>query len=275
MNSTITEHFSFISDLVKQHSCIVLEAGKEYLVEARLTRLAIRENYASIDQLILELKQKPFGSLHKKVVDAMTTNETYFFRDVKPFDLLKNHVIGNLIHERRNEKKLAIWSAACSTGQEIYSIAILLKEYFPELAGWNVFLLASDISSQVLEKAKAGVYSPLEIGRGLPVELLHKYFDKKDGNWHIKSVLRHMVEFRNINLAHSWVGLPKMDVVFLRNVLIYFGADDKQNILKRMKQQIFPDGYLFLGSAETTYHFDDLFVAQHRDKTTYYRPKRF
>jgi chemotaxis protein methyltransferase CheR len=254
------EDFRYITELVREQSAIVLEAGKEYLVETRLGPVATQVGLPSLAALVLDLKMRKTPGLLQRVVDAMTTNETSFFRDVSPFEHLKKRVFPDLIAKRKNERRLSIWCAAASTGQETYSMLMLLKENFPELVGWNVQYLATDISTQVLAKAREGAYTQLEVNRGLPAPLLIKYFKKRGLEWQVDESLRSMVSWREFNLAaKTWSPMGQFDLIMLRNVMIYFDLATKRTILANMRRVLRPDGYLFLGTAETTINVDDNF----------------
>ena len=206
------------------------------------------------------------------VVEAMTTNETSFFRDGLPFECFRQHVVPDLLARRAAERKLTIWSAASSTGQEAYALAMILREHFPQLASWTVEFVASDLSSDVLAKAKAGRYSPTDIGRGMPAGLLAKYFRKLPGGDHeVVPDLRNAIDFRQINLLEAWPQLPRFDVVFCRNVLIYFDAPTKTRVLGRIRSVLRPDGYLFLGAAETVMKVDDAFENGPMDRSGCFR----
>lgn len=257
MPITPTE-FSHVSRLVRADAGIVLEPGKEYLVEARLTPLARKEGYASLSALIAALT--PGATvIRAKVVEAMTTNETSFFRDVEPFTLLRTTILPAVMEARRASRRIQIWCGASSTGQEPYSIAMTLLE-MPELTTWSVDILATDLSTDVLDRARRGSYSQLEVNRGLPAPLLLKYFQKQGLEWQLHDRVRSMVRFEQLNLMRPLplsVGSP--DIVFLRNVLIYFDPPDKAAILTRIRNVMRPDGYLFLGAAETPRNLDDRF----------------
>ena len=264
------DDFDYIRDLVRRSSAIALEEGKEYLVEARLMPVANEEGIGSIEDLVAKLRVHPQNELHNKVVEAMTTNETSWFRDIQPFETLKNFVLPELLKKREAERSLNIWCAACSSGQEPYSIAMLFREHFPELARWRVRFVASDISSEMLARAREGCYSQIEVNRGLPAPLLVKYFQKNGLKWQIKGDIIKMVEFQQINLATSWPVLPTMDVIFMRNVLIYFDTKTKKAILGKVRQVLKPDGYLFLGGAETTINIDSSFEKVRMENVTCY-----
>ncbi len=270
---TSSMDFNYIQKLVYEHSAIVIELGKEYLVESRLSPLAIREGFCSIEEMILKLRSQPYTDLHRKVVEAMTINETSFFRDIYPFELLKNRVIPELLVKRSSERKLNIWCAACSTGQEPYTIAMLLQEHFPLLVNWNVQLIASDLSQDMISRAQEGRYNQIEVNRGLSTAFLLKYFHKQNTDWQINDEIRHAVKFQEINLASSWPFMANMDIIFMRNVMIYFDIATKKSIFNKVKQILKPDGYLFLGAAETTMNIDDSFENIYFDKAGYYRLK--
>lgn len=251
-----TDEFQYVSTFVTGRSSIVLAEGKEYLVEARLTTLTRQEGLESISNLVEQLRRNPNGPLGQAVVEAMTTNETSFFRDIRPFDALRLGILPDLIERRRAFKSLNIWSAASSTGQEAYSIAIMLREHFPELTGWRVKILGTDLSTEVLAKAKSGVYSQLEVGRGLPTPLMMKYFDRNGSSFEVKPELKAMVEFRPLNLTESLMSVGRPDVVFLRNVLIYFDIGVREAILRNVATQMADDGWLVLGAGETIINLD-------------------
>ncbi len=251
--------FETVQELVRRHAAIVLEPGKSYLVEARLAPLVRREGAASLAALVDRIRSTPFGPLHERVVDAMTTNETSFFRDLHPFEALRRVVLPELIQRRQVERKLHIWCGASSSGQEPYSIAMLLHDHLPQLRGWSVSLLATDLSEEMLARARAGRFSQLEVNRGLPAPLLVRHFTQDGGEWQLGEKLRRLVTFRPLNLVKPWPPMPPLDVVFLRNVMIYFDLATRRTILERIRRALQPDGYLFLGATETTIHTDDAF----------------
>jgi len=252
--------FQTVRCLVKQHAALVLEPGKAYLVESRLLPLAQREDFESVEALVACVRATPFGPLHEKVVDAMTSNETSFFRDLHPFEALRTAILPELIRRRDGVRKLQLWCGASSSGQEPYTIAMVLREHFPQLRGWTVALLATDLSEEMLARARKGRFSQLEVNRGLPAPLLVKYFTRQGAEWQIKDELREMVEFRALNLVKPWPSLPPLDVVFLRNVITYFDLETRRQVLGHIRRQLQPDGSLFLGAAETTLNTDDAFV---------------
>ena len=205
------------------------------------------------------LRLARFTDLHQKVVEAMTTNETLFFRDARAFDMLARSILPALIAERSAQRSLNIWCAACSSGQEPYSVAMLLREHRPSLEGWRIAITASDISRDMIARAHAGRYSRLEVNRGLPAALLVKYFEQHGPAWEIRPEIRRMVGFREINLIHDWPNLRDIHLVLMRNVLIYFDRATKKRILERIARLLDPRGYLILGGSETTINIDDSF----------------
>lgn len=268
--------FEFVRGLVREGSAIALEEGKAYLAEARLDGLARREGFASLDDLIARARGERgrAGGLRDRLVEAMTTNESSFFRDVHPFEALRRTLIPELILSRCGARRLRIWSAACSSGQEPYTIAMILREHFgAQLSGWDVQILASDLSTEMLDRARAGRYTQMEVNRGVPATLLVKNFRKEGSEWRIIDEVRSMVEFRRINLDAEWPSLPALDLVFLRNVLIYFEAPTRRRILERMAGELAPDGHLFLGGSETTLNYSDRYERRQVDQTVCYRPR--
>jgi chemotaxis protein methyltransferase CheR len=251
----------------------VLESGKDYLAESRLTALAEEEGFASLAELLAELRGAPWNALQRKVVEAMTTNETTFFRGARPFEWLRRTVFPDLIARRADRRRLDIWCAGCSSGQEPYSVAMLLREDFPALARWRVRFLATDISRRVLERARAGRYSHLEVSRGLPPAFLAAYFREDGDEWEIREDIRALVEFREMNLAGPWTLGGEMDLVLMRNVLIYFDHDTRREILARLRRVLSPGGYLMLGTAEGTDPLDDGFERVESVRAALYRPR--
>jgi chemotaxis protein methyltransferase CheR len=263
--------FQYISKMVQDLSAIVLVTGKEYLVESRILPLAKQEGFESIEELVKSLRSNPKNGLSTKVVDAMTTNETSFFRDIHPFETLKKHIIPDLMKKRESTKQLNIWSGASSSGQEPYTIAMILRENFPELRNWKLNYISSDISNEMLDRCRKGVYSQLEINRGLPATLMVKYFERHGTEWQAKEDLRKMIDFRYLNLCERWPTMPKMDLVLMRNVLIYFDVEMKKNILRQIQELLRPDGYLFLGAAETTMNLNESFERMDYKQSGCYR----
>ena len=263
--------FKYVRQLVRERAAIVLEEGKQYLVANRLSVLARREGLGSAQEVIDRLRAAPSGPLQRKVIEAMTTTETLFFRDGKPYEALRNTILPELQRMRAADRKLQIWSCACSSGQEPYSLAMLIREHFPALTSWNVQIVATDISTEMLARSRAGRYSQLEVNRGLPVSYLMKYFEKAGLEWQVRRELRKMIEFRELNLAAPWSAMPPVDLLLLRNVLIYFDVEMKRQILAKVRKVLRPDGFLLLGTAETTMNLDDGFELIRSDGTSYYR----
>jgi chemotaxis protein methyltransferase CheR len=266
--------FNYVRRLVLDESAIVLEEDKGYLVESRLLPLARREGFSSINLLIQKLQAEPFNGLHRQAVEAMTTNETSFFRDFHPFEALRKFVLPELIPRRTAERELNIWCGASSSGQEPYSVAMLIRENFPQLMSWKTRILATDLSADILARAREGRYSQLEVNRGLPASLLVKYFQKRAGDWYLRDDVRRMVDYQIVNLATAWPLLPPMDIVMIRNVLIYFGLETKREILAKVQRLLKPDGYLFLGAAETTFGINDSFERIQFERATCYQIKK-
>ncbi|MDX2187227.1 MAG: protein-glutamate O-methyltransferase CheR [Opitutaceae bacterium] len=267
------QDFGYVADLARKNAAIVLEPGKEYLVEARLQPLADKEGFTKLEDYIAKLREEiGFSPNHAKVVDALTTNETFFFRDIHPFEALRTDILPGLIARRAPQRRLSIWCAAASTGQEPYSIAMLLEEHFPKaLEGWNVSIIATDYSERVLDQARRAEYNQVEVNRGLPAIYLVKYFRKQSDRWAIRDDIRKRVEFRRLNLIESWPLLPQFDIVFMRNVLIYFAVPVKQSIMRNVRKVLAPDGYYALGSAETTMNIDSAFLPMMYGRSTFYR----
>jgi chemotaxis protein methyltransferase CheR len=264
--------FDYIAQLVWQRSAIVIEPGKEYLVESRLLPLARKTGAGSVSALVAQLQAQPDAGLHHQVVDAMTTNETSWFRDRHPFDALRGRVLPELLHKRAAERSVRIWSAGCATGQEPYSIAMLVHEQRQLNPDWDFSILATDISLDVLAKARAARYGQLEVNRGLPVGMLVTHFQRIGTDWVVNDDVRGLVRFQELNFAEPLpYSTALFDVIFLRNVLIYFDTTTKRQVLRRIRQVLRPDGYLFLGGAETTLNVDDAFEPVQYDRATCYR----
>jgi chemotaxis protein methyltransferase CheR len=254
------QEFDVVRKMLQERSGIVLEPGKQYLVETRLAPILRQLNLHSIGELIAQLRFQSGNGLHRQIVEAMVTTESSFFRDHHPFEGLRKVVLPDLIRRRRDERRLNIWCAASSTGQEPYSIALLIREHFPELAGWRVSILATDLSRRVLEQAREGRFNQIEVNRGLSAALLVKYFEQHGTDWQLKPAMRAMVDFQEINLTQAWPPIQGMDLVLIRNVMIYFDVETKKVILNRLQGVLRPDGYLLLGGAETTFGLNDSYV---------------
>ncbi len=250
--------YQFLQKLLKDRSGLDLSADKQYLIESRLLPLARKFGLPGIGELTQRIKTGA-EDIARQVVEAMTTNETFFFRDGIPFDHLCETILPALRRARAGRRALRIWSAACSSGQEPYSIAMCLKEYGLDFSGWHIEIVATDLAQGVLEKSKAGIFSQFEVQRGLPIQLLVKYFQQVGDMWQINADIRAMVQFKQLNLLHDISHLGVFDVVFCRNVLIYFDQDTKSMMFKRLAKATASDGYLMLGAAETVVGLTDAF----------------
>jgi chemotaxis protein methyltransferase CheR len=262
--------YEYLRKLLKDHSGLDLSADKQYLIESRLLPLSRKCGIAGISELVQKMKGGA-ATIVSQVVEAMTTNETFFFRDKVPFDHFRNSIMPEVLKTRAARKSVRIWCAAGSTGQEPYSLAMCLKEMSAALAGWRVEIIATDLSQEVLEKSKSGMYSQFEVQRGLPIQLLVKYFKQNGEFWQINADIRAMVQHRQLNLLHDFSQLGVFDVIFCRNVLIYFDQDTKINIFGRLARTMEADGFLVLGAAETVVGLTDVFKP-FPDKRGLYRP---
>ena len=262
--------YEYLRKLLKDQSGLDLSADKQYLIESRLVPLSRKAGLAGIPELVQKMKAGS-ASLVAQVVEAMTTNETFFFRDKIPFDHFRQSIMPEILKARAARKSVRIWCAAGSTGQEPYSLAMCLKEMESQLAGWRVEIIATDLSQEVLEKSKTGLYSQFEVQRGLPIQLLVKYFKQNGEFWQINPDIRAMVQHRQLNLLQDFSHLGTFDVIFCRNVLIYFDQDTKINIFSRLCKIMEPDGFLVLGAAETVVGLTDAFKP-YPDKRGLYQP---
>lgn len=262
--------FEVIRRLVQQESAIVLREGKEYLVEARLGPLCQQEGFPSIEALVNALKTRR-RVLSAKIVEALTTNETSFFRDIHPFDTMRESVLPELIEARKSVRALDIWCGASSSGQEPVSLGIMIREHFPELADWRIRIVSTDISKEMVARCQSGLYSQLEVARGLPAKLQAKYFRKEGTRWRVNDDVMRILEYKQMNLAAPFPVMPPKDVIFLRNVLIYFEPRVRTKILQNVHRILKPDGTLFLGTAESTLGLCDGFSPCSYDSTTCYR----
>jgi chemotaxis protein methyltransferase CheR len=251
--------YDYLRRMLKERSGFVLAPDKEYLVDNRLTPVARRHGCADVSELVQRMRASGAESLRIEVTEAMMNNESFFFRDKMPFDLVRDVVIPELVQKRAHTRKIRIWSAACSTGQEPYSLAMLLHET-PALAGWRLEIVASDIAGDALEQAKAGLYSQFEVQRGLPIQMLVRYFEQIKQQWQLAEKIRRMVQFRQGNLLADFSMLGTFDLVFCRNVLIYFDQATKLDVLGRIRTVTAADGYLVLGAAETMVGLGDGFA---------------
>jgi chemotaxis protein methyltransferase CheR len=261
--------FNFVSQLVRREAAIVLAPGKEYLVEARLIPVARAVGSPSVGDFLADLQRRPNPLHQRKIIDALTTNETSWFRDREPFLALTDVVLPELVKSRATQRKVRFWSAASSSGQEAYSLAITLQEQLPP--GWQYEIMGSDISTEMVARAEAGQYSQVEVNRGLPASQLVQYFERAGAHWRIAPVLRRNVSFKLMNLTAPLPPMPQFDVIFLRNVLIYFDVATKKAVLKNVARLLRPDGWLFLGAAETTIGIDDNYERVAAGRTSAYR----
>ncbi len=268
MSGINSSDFDYVRQLIYRESAISIEPDMQYLVESRLASLVRKTEHADIGELVNCLRGKREPGLTDQVVDAMTTNETSFFRDAHPFDTLCKEVLPQIA--RSHNDTIRIWCAACSTGQEAYTIAMAIHEQCPELAS-RVSIVGTDISREVVAKAQAGIYNRLEVNRGLPVQLLAKYFTQQGLVWQVSPRLMDMVSFHRLNLIQDWGALPRMDIIFLRNVLIYFDPEAKSTILRNTSRVLKPDGCLFLGLSETTLNLNTDYQRVTAEKSHYYK----
>ena len=262
--------YEYLRKFLKDRSGLDLSADKQYLIESRLLPLSRKAGLSGIGELVQKMKGGS-ASITDQVVEAMTTNETFFFRDKVAFDHFRGSVMPEILQARAARKSIRIWCAAGSTGQEPYSLAMCLKEMGAALAGWRVEILATDLSQEVLEKSKAGIYSQFEVQRGLPIQMLVKYFKQTGEFWQINADIRAMVQHRPLNLLHDFAQLGVFDVIFCRNVLIYFDQETKINIFGRLAKATESDGFLVLGAAETVVGLTDVFKP-FTDRRGLYRP---
>lgn len=264
--------FDFYQELLLDQSGLSLSQDKTYLLDSRLTPLARKWNFPTLEALTMALRIDPKPDLVRDVVEAMTTNETSFFRDNTPFDQFQNVVLP-VLQKTRPMKRLRIWCAAASSGQEPYSLAILLKENAAKLPGWNFEIIATDIDTAILETAKRAEYSQFEVQRGLPIQMLMKYFEQKGDRWALKNEIKSMVSFKPFNLLEPMNGLGMFDIIFCRNVLIYFERQTKSKVLENIAQILQPDGFLFLGGAETVLGITDSFKLMDGSRGVYIKPE--
>lgn len=261
--------FTFVANLVRREASIVLAPGKEYLVEARLIPVARAVGSPNVNEFIGDLQKRPNPQFQRKIIDALTTNETSFFRDREPFAALTDVVLPELIKSRASTRKLRFWSAASSSGQEAYSLAITLQESLP--SGWSFEIQGTDISTAMVERAEKAEYSQVEVNRGLPATQLVQYFERAGAHWRIIPALRRNVSFKHMSLTAPFPPMQPFDVIFLRNVLIYFDVATKRQVLQNAAKILRPDGWLFLGAAETTIGIDDNYERVAAGRTSAYR----
>jgi chemotaxis protein methyltransferase CheR len=263
----------YVRTFVRDASAIVLD-DKDYLIEARLGTLAVTEGHASILNLLRALREESGPKpLHRKVVDALTTNETSFFRDTHPFETIRKFLLPEIIDRNAARKTLRIWSGACSAGQEPLSLAMMMAQYFPQLTDWRIQILATDLSDEMLARARAGRYSQLEINRGLPAPMLVRFFEEHAGEWRARPEILQMIRYERMNLIEPWPPRPPFDLIMLRNVMIYFDPNVKLGILRKLADALAPDACLILGASETTAGFEVPFEIVTLGRSTVFRRK--
>ena len=254
MESNAYVDYGYLRQVVFNVSQNVLDASRDYLFETRLTRVLRNQGMSHLNELVHKLRAQKDAALEREVAEAMTINETSFFRDLRPFELLRQELLPKIIEARRSRRTLRLWSAACATGQEAYSLAMLLLEHFPMLVGWSITIEGTDIASEVVERAQAGRYQRIEINRGLPARHLVRYFDHVGEDWIVKPEVRKLCRFRQANLCGPSLPFKRagdcFDVIFLRNVMLYFDLPTRRNLLAGIHRLLAPDGVLFLGSSE-------------------------
>lgn len=274
MPITATESHA-VCEFVRDVCGIQLDRSKDYLIESRLNTLLRDSGHASYADFIDEARTPSGRPLSRRIVDAITTNETYFFRDHSPFDALKYRVLPDLIDARASSshpRRIRIWSAACSTGQEPYSIAMALLELIPDPSDWDISILATDISEAALHKAAQGWYNQLDSERGMAPDIREAHFETRDGGWQISDVVRSMVTFKPLNLLAPFSTVPRMDIVFCRNVAIYFAKQQRDDLFHRLKRVLTSDGYLFVGSSESLHDMSNDFSLHAHCRSSFYRP---
>ncbi len=261
--------FDAIASLLKSRSGLVIGPDKLYLLETRLAQILKREQFADLNRLAEKLRGPGSEALALDVVEAMTTNESFFFRDDKPFQHFRQHALPHLVANRPAGSTIRVWSAASSSGQEAYSLAIIVNECRAQLGDRRIEIVGTDIAREQVARARAGLYSQFEVQRGLPVQLLMKYFKKEDTGWRITQNLRDAVQFREYNLLADLRGLGRFDIVFCRNVLIYFDQPTKTRVLEAAANQLAQDGYLYLGGAETVMGITQRFAPLPQERGVY------
>lgn len=273
MSTCAGTDYTYLREIVFQHSQNALEPSHDHLFQSRLAGLLQRHGMSRLDELVRLMRLAKSAELERSVAEAMTINETSFFRDSRSFDLLRTEVIPTLIEARRGTRKLRLWSAASSTGQEAYSLAILIREHFPQLSGWGLRIEGTDICAEVVLRARQGRYHRIEMNRGLPTRVLVRYFNHVGEDWIIKPEIAELCNFRQANLCAPLPFKERFDVVFLRNVMLYFSPDTRRTLLAAVHRLLTPDGYLFLGSAEQPPD-RSLWGAVLSGGTCHYRPRQ-
>jgi chemotaxis protein methyltransferase CheR len=264
--------YDYLRGLVMEQSANLVDSSRNTLFDTRLTPIARLSGAANLEDFVKMLRAGRPAHLHRAVAEAMTINETSFFRDITPFEMLRQVVFPQLIEERMEKRRLRIWSAASSTGQEAYSLAMLIAEHFPDLAHWDVKIIGTDISRHVVDYAQKGRYRRLEVNRGLPARMLLKYMVREGDEWEVIPRVRTMCEFLYANLCAPMPQLPMFDLVLLRNVLLYFSQHDRRLLFKEIYQKMMPGGYLVLGNAEQAEDSTNLFEVEFAANCYFYRP---
>ena len=265
------QDYAFVVKLLQERTAIVLDPGKEYLVESRLAPVALLHGLSTATEFIQKLRSPGGTACIADLIEAMVTTETSFFRDVHPFETLRKTVLPELLRSRLPDRELNIWCGASASGQEPYTIAILIREHFPELLGWTINILASDLSTEMLKRSQEARYTQLEVSRGMPAALLAKYFRQDGFHWVLRDDIRSMVRFQQINLAQAWPQMPMWDIILIRNAMIYFDIEMKKAILRRVSKVLRQDGLLILGGAETTLNLDPAYQRVEHLKSGFYR----
>ncbi|WP_260738024.1 CheR family methyltransferase [Tunturiibacter lichenicola] len=264
--------YNYLRELVQEQSANLIDPSRNALFDTRLTQIARLSGADNLGDFVTMLKSGRPVHLHRAVAEAMTINETSFFRDLKPFEMLREVILPRLIERRQDSRRLRIWSAASSTGQEAYSLAMVIAEHFPDLAHWDVKIIGTDISRQVVDYAQKGRYRRLEVNRGLPARMLLKYMTRDGEEWEVNPQIRSMCEFQYANLCAPLSLLPVFDLVFLRNVLLYFSQQDRRALFREIHRKVAPDGYLVLGNAEQAEDSTDLFEVEFGANCYFYSP---
>ena len=266
--------FDSLRKIILERSGIVVDHSKQTFIEQRLMSVAESNGFDSLKKFFKQHLNSAYSRFVPEVIEAVTDHETTFFRDMSAFRAIKEKVLPDLIQRRAKERTLNIWSGACATGQEVFSVALMIREHFPELRDWNIRFVATDISKSILIRAREGRFEQLEVNRGLPAPMLLKYFDKHGLEWQLKSEIRSKIEFRELNLIKSWPPMPKMDIIFLRNVLMYFEPEQKKKILHRVADQLRDDGYMVLGIAEIPMTADHTFAKLDHPRSGCFTPRQ-
>ena len=268
-----SEDLQFIQTFVSTHLGSTLAPSQFHTVEQKLRPVAESLGMKSAEQLVAQLRRGAGPSVERSVADAMTINETFFFRDMPAYDALRTAVLPEMMKRRADSRRLSIWCAACSTGQEPYSLAMLISEHLPQLRDWNVSIIATDICEQALAKARSAQYSQFEVNRGLPANLLLKHFQRDGRVWQVADHVRKLVKFQSLNLARAWNITGPFDLVLLRNVLIYFDTPAKNAIFQRLSRVVRPDAFVLLGGGETLLNVDAAFQREEHGRVAFFRPK--